>query len=86
MDAMKILFDTKPSDPIKEPGYHEAIDAVIAAEQEILQTYPEIQQLLEAYQSAQLEVLEHMAYHEFKQGVRLGMKLLCEGLKEDESQ
>lgn len=80
MDMMRKLYETRQSEPLRDAAYQKAVDAVCAAEQALLNAYPEAHELIEAFQSAQLELCEQTAYQEFVLGVRMGMEILHQGL------
>ena len=80
MDMMRKLYETRQSEPLRDAAYQKAVDAVCAAEQALLEAYPEARRLLDAFQSAQLDLCEQTAYQEFVLGVRIGMEILHQGL------
>ena len=66
---------------IEKEQYNIALGRMDKAEAELLETYPEIGELFTAYQSAQLNLSEIIAYQEFVTGFRAGAQLMQEMLK-----
>ena len=64
------------------PEYYRAGDKVSKYKKEILERYPDLWQLMEEYETAQMEQNELGRFHEFSVGVRVGAQLMLEMLKE----
>ena len=64
------------------PEYYRAGDKVDKIKAEILEKYPDLEQLMEEYETAQMEQNELGRFHEFSVGVRVGAQLMIEMLKE----
>lgn len=64
------------------PEYYRAGDKVDKIKEEILEKYPDLEQLMEEYATAQMEQTELGRFHEFSVGVRVGAQLMIEMLKE----
>ncbi len=64
------------------PEYYRAGDKVDKIKAEILEKYPDLEQLMEEYANAQMEQTELGRFHEFSVGVRVGAQLMIEMLKE----
>ncbi len=64
------------------PEYYRAGDKVDNIKAEILEKYPDLAQLMEEYEAAQMEQSELGRFHEFSVGVRVGAQLMIEMLKE----
>lgn len=76
MDILRLLYEAHSAAPIEDADYIKALDQTCAAEKELLESYPEIRELLTVYQSAQLELFGHTAYHEYVAAFWTGMKLM----------
>lgn len=64
------------------PEYYRAGDKVSECRAEIIKQYPDLAQLIEEYDTAQMEQNELGRFHEFSVGVRVGAQLMIEMLKE----
>lgn len=64
------------------PDYYKAGNKVDKCKAKILEQYPDLGQLIEEYENAQMEQVNLGAYHEFSVGVRVGAQLMIEMLKE----
>ena len=64
------------------PEYYRAGDKVSECRAEIIKQYPDLAQLIEEYDTAQMEQNELGRLHEFSVGVRVGAQLMFEMLKE----
>lgn len=64
------------------PDYFRAGDKVCECRANILKQYPDLAQLIEEYENAQMEQNELGRFHEFSVGVRVGAQLMIEMLKE----
>ena len=64
------------------PEYYRAGDKVSECKAEIIKQYPDLAQLIEEYDTAQMEQNELGRFHEFSVGVRVGAQLMLEMLKE----
>ena len=65
-------------------GYKKAMDSLVAAETELLNTYPQIRELLDKFQSAQIELISINNRPEFVNGflkIRNSEKESCKMLK-----
>ena len=63
--------------------FHATLDRLVKAEQQLHEKYPECEELLEEYQSAEMD-LNHLGHrNEFCKGFRAGALLLMEILKSD---
>ncbi len=82
MDVLRLLYEAKPDALMEDAAYLEALDAVCKAEQAMLDTHLVIRKQFAAFQSAQLDLFAHTAYHEFSEGFRMGMWLAEEVLRE----
>ena len=58
--------------------YKNAIDALVAAEAELLKTYPQIKEVFDRYQSAQIELISVNNRQEFVNGFRIGAQMVME--------
>ena len=56
--------------------YKKAMDTLVAAETELLNTYPQIRELFDRYQSAQIELISINNRQEFVNGFKMGAKLI----------
>lgn len=63
------------------PDYYKAGDKVDKVKAEILEQYPDLANLMEEYENAQMEQTELGRFHEFSVGVRVGAQLMLEMLK-----
>lgn len=64
------------------PDYFRAGDKVSESRANILKQYPDLAQLIEEYDTAQMEQNELGRFHEFSVGVRVGVQLMLEMMKE----
>ncbi len=64
------------------PEYYQAGYKVDKCKAKILERYPDLVQLMEEYETAQMEQNELGRFHEFSVGVRVGAQLMIEMLKE----
>lgn len=64
------------------PDYYKAGDKVDKVKADILEQYPDLVNLMEEYENAQMEQTELGRFHEFSVGVRVGAQLMLEMLKE----
>ena len=64
------------------PEYYQAGDKVDKCKAKILERYPDLVQLMEEYETTQMEQSELGRFHEFSVGVRVGAQLMIEMLKE----
>lgn len=64
------------------PEYYQAGDKVDKCKTKILEQHPDLVQLFEEYETAQMEQSELGRFHEFSVGVRVGAQLMIEMLKE----
>ena len=62
-------------------GYKKAMDSLVAAETELLNTYPQIRELFDKYQSAQIELISINNRQEFVNGFRIGGQVVMEMLR-----
>ena len=75
MDILRILYDAKPDPVADDAAYCAALEATCKAEQALLEAYSDAAALLNAYQSAQLNLFSHKVFFEFTQGFKMGMLL-----------
>ena len=61
--------------------YKKAMDSLVAAETELLNTYPQIRELFDKYQSAQIELISINNRQEFVNGFRIGGQMVMEMLR-----
>ena len=61
--------------------YKKAMDSIVAAETELLNTYPQIRGLFDKYQSAQIELISINNRQEFANGFRIGGQMVMEMLR-----
>ena len=61
--------------------YKKAMDSLVAAETELLNTYPQIRELFDKYQSAQFELISINNRQEFVNGFRIGGQMVMEMLR-----
>ena len=61
--------------------YKKAMDSLVAAETELLNTYPQIRELFDKYQSAQFELISINNRQEFVNGFRIGGQVVMEMLR-----
>lgn len=64
------------------PEYYRAGDKVSECKAKILEQHPDLAQLMEEYENAQMEQTELGRFHEFSIGVRVGAQLMLEMMKE----
>jgi len=62
----------------QDKEYKDVLDRVCELEQKILDTYPDITELLNEFQSAQFELEKMNATQEFTDGFKVGAKLMME--------
>lgn len=62
--------------------YYKAGNKVDKIKAEIFEQYPDLVNLMEEYENAQMEQTELGRFHEFSVGVRVGAQLMLEMLKE----
>ena len=58
--------------------YAKLVEQIAEVEAEMLQTCPEVSQLLDRYQHLQFEINRITFYHEFQSGFRIGAQLMEE--------
>ncbi len=58
--------------------YKRAMDKLVAAESELLVSYPQIKELFDRYQSAQIELISINNRQEFVNGFRIGARIALE--------
>ncbi len=61
--------------------YKAALDRLVKAEAELRKTYPESNEILDAYQSADIDLHNLSNRNEFRKGVRIGAQLVLEMIK-----
>lgn len=61
--------------------YKAALDRLVKAEAELRKTYPESNEILDAYQSADIDLHNLFNRNEFRKGVRIGAQLVLEMIK-----
>lgn len=61
--------------------YKNAIDALVAAEAELLKTYPQIKEVFDRYQSAQIELISINNRQKFVNRFRIEGRMVMEMLK-----
>ena len=66
---------------IRSEEYKAALNQLVKLEVEMLNTYPEIKELLEDYQSAESELTRLSNRSEFRLGVKLGAQLVLEMMR-----
>lgn len=64
------------------PEYYRAGDKVSECRAKILKQHPDLAQLMEEYENAQMEQTELGRFHEFSIGFRAGAQLMLEMMKE----
>lgn len=64
------------------PEYYRAGDKVSECRAKVLKQHPDLAQLMEEYENAQMEQNEFGRFHEFSVGVRVGAQLMFEMMKE----
>lgn len=64
------------------PEYYRAGDKVSEYRAKILKQHPDMAQLMEEYENAQMEQTALGRFHEFSMGVRAGAQLMLEVMKE----
>ncbi|MDE6728923.1 MAG: hypothetical protein K2J80_13465 [Oscillospiraceae bacterium] len=64
------------------PEYYRAGDKVSECRANILKQFPDLAQLMDEYENAQMEQNELGRFHEFSVGVRVGAQLMLEMMKE----
>lgn len=82
MDILQMLYEARPCTPIDNEDYHKALQNTCKAEQALLQAYPEISEMLNACQSAQLGLFSQTSYQEFVTGFQMGAKMMLAIFKE----
>lgn len=58
--------------------YKRAMDQLVAAESELLASYPQIKELFDHYQSAQIELISINNRQEFVNGFKIGARIALE--------
>ena len=66
---------------IRSEEYKAALNQLVKLEAEMLNTYPEIKELLEDYQSAESELTRLSNRSDFRLGVKLGAQLVLEMMR-----
>ena len=61
--------------------YRKAMERVLKAETELLKSFPDCRELLDEYQSAEIDPTDLANRYEFSKGFRLGAQLVLEMLK-----
>lgn len=64
------------------PEYYRAGDKVSECRAKIIKQHSDLAQLMEEYETAQMEQNELGRFHEFSVGVRVGAQLMLEMMKE----
>ena len=64
------------------PEYYRACDKVSECRAKIIKQHPDLAQLMEEYENAQMEQNELSRFHEFSVGFRVGAQLMHEMMKE----
>lgn len=64
------------------PDYYKAGKEVEQIKAKILELHPDLRQLMEELNNAQMEQAELSRFHEFSVGVRVGAQLMLEMLKD----
>ncbi len=64
------------------PDYYKAGDKADKVKEKILEQYPDLVNLMDEYENAQMEQNKFGRFHEFSVGVRVGAQLMLEMLKE----
>lgn len=62
--------------------YRKAMDDLVSAEKELLNTYPQIKELFDKYQDAQIALISINNRQEFVSGFRIGAKMMIELIKD----
>ena len=62
-------------------GYKKAMDALVAAEAELLAAFPQVKEIFDRYQSAQIELISINNRQEFVNGFRIGSQMVMEMIK-----
>ena len=58
--------------------YKRAMDALVAAEAELLAAFPQVKEIFDRYQSAQIELISINNRQEFVNGFRIGGQMVME--------
>ena len=61
--------------------YRKAMERLLEAETELLKAFPDCRELLDEYQSAEIDLTDLANRYEFSKGFRLGAQLVLEMLK-----
>lgn len=61
--------------------YRKAMERLLKAETELLKAFPDCRELLDEYQSAEIDLTDLANRYEFSKGFRLGAQLILEMLK-----
>ena len=61
--------------------YRKAMERLLEAETELLKAFPDCRELLDEYQSAEINLADLANRYEFSKGFRLGAQLVLEMLK-----
>ena len=61
--------------------YRKAMERLLKAETELLKAFPDCRDLLDEYQSAEIDLTDLANRYEFSKGFRLGAQLVFEMLK-----
>lgn len=63
--------------------YRKAMDDLVSAEKKLLNTYPQIKELFDKYQDAQIALISINNRQEFVSGFRIGAKIVLEIIRPD---
>lgn len=61
--------------------YRNAVNDLVATESALLKTYPEIKEMFEKYQDAQIQIISLSSRQEFVNGFRVGAQMALEMIK-----
>ena len=61
--------------------YKNTMDKLVAAEAELIKSYPQVKELFQKYQDAQIELISINNRQEFINGFRIGAQIVLEMLK-----
>lgn len=61
--------------------YKNAMDKLVEAETELLKNYPQVKELFQKYQDAQIELISINNRQEFLNGFRIGAQIVLEMVK-----
>ena len=65
----------------KDGAYKTALDRLVNAEAELIKTYPDITDIFDEYQSAEIDLHNLSNRNEFRKGFKIGAQIVLEIIK-----